>query len=139
MIFDALMDPATVTRYDRQVNVMGTSALVCAARGGHASIVHILLAAGACVDNKDGTITPLMSAAIAGHESVCRLLIDRKADVNTKMKGTEWTPLMFAAHNGYLSVVQVLLNSGSDANVVNVLGMMAVDIAGLLCAFHRPP
>jgi len=81
------------------------------------------------VDNKDGTITPLMSAAIAGHESVCRLLIDHKASVNTTMKGTEWTPLMFAAHNGYLSVVQVLLTNGSDSNAVNALGMMALDIA----------
>jgi membrane-bound ClpP family serine protease len=41
-----------------------------------------------------------MSAAIAGHESVCRLLIDKGANVNTKMEDTDWTPLMFAAHNG---------------------------------------
>lgn len=65
---------------------MGASALVCASRGGHASVVRSLLEAGASVNNKLGTVNPLMSGAIAGHESVCRMLIDKGADVNTMMK-----------------------------------------------------
>jgi ankyrin repeat protein len=115
------------------VNVMGASALVCAARGGHTSVVYRLLEAGASVNNDAGKapsqVNPLMSAAIAGHESVCRVLLDKNADVNISMADTGWTPLMFAAHNGYLQVVQLLLDKGADSNAQNVLGDMALDVA----------
>jgi len=142
---------------------MGASALVCAARGGHTSVVRALLAADADVDNVKGPITPLMAASTAGghcycpspaggrhrccvallvarrrspptpphhhttipphppthpptharvpcsaagFDAVCRVLIEKGADVNAKMLNTNWTPLMLAAHNGYLNVVQ---------------------------------
>eukprot|EP00039_Didymoeca_costata_P018198 m.332536 g.332536 ORF g.332536 m.332536 type:complete len:773 (+) comp16959_c0_seq1:177-2495(+) len=111
------------------VNVMGASALVCASRGGHAAVVHALLNANASVNNENGIISPIMAASIAGHESVCRVLIDNSCDINAKHPDTLWTPLMFASLNGYISVVQVLLSNKCDANAFNALGHMALDIA----------
>ena len=48
------------------VTALGASALLCASRGGHTSVVLALLNASASVDNEDGTLTPLMAAAMAG-------------------------------------------------------------------------
>lgn len=81
-------------------NVLGASALACAARGGHIKVVAALLSAEAPITTHDGTVTPLMMASFAGHESVCQLLVDRGAPVDTVVQDTGWTALMFAAHNG---------------------------------------
>ena len=40
--------------------------------------------------------TPLMVAARRGHESVCRLLLDKGAKIDAAVGTTGWTPLMFA-------------------------------------------
>jgi len=49
--------------------------------------------------------SPLMLAALAGQLELCRLLIERDADVNK----TGWAPLHYAATNGHLQVMQLLL------------------------------
>jgi len=51
--------------------------------------------------------SPLMLAALAGELELCRLLIERDADVNK----TGWTPLHYAATNGHLDVMRLLLEN----------------------------
>ncbi|OIN93113.1 MAG: hypothetical protein AUJ20_05215 [Comamonadaceae bacterium CG1_02_60_18] len=50
--------------------------------------------------------SPLMLAALAGEAGLCRVLIERDADVNKP----GWTALHYAATNGHLTVMQLLLD-----------------------------
>jgi len=102
--------------------------------------------------------SPLMLAALAGDLDMCKLLIDRDADVNK----TGWTPLHYAATNAHLDVmrllidedayidagspngttplmmaarygtataVKLLLEAGADPSIVNDMGLSALDFA----------
>jgi len=104
--------------------------------------------------------SPLMLAALAGDLELCRLLIQKDADVNK----TGWAPLHYAATNGHLEVlrllldenayidaaspngstplmmaarygtataVKLLLEAGADATLKNMLGLSALDFANL--------
>jgi uncharacterized protein len=104
--------------------------------------------------------SPLMLAALAGDAKMCRMLIERDADVNK----TGWTPLHYAATNGHVDVinllleenayidaaspngstplmmaarygtpeaVKLLLDAGADASLVNAQGLSALDFAKL--------
>src|SRR6476620_4921315 len=53
--------------------------------------------------NRSGE-SPLMIAAIKGHEAMAKKLIDRGADVNK----TGWTPLHYAASAGQLPIIRLL-------------------------------
>ena len=61
-------------------------------------------------------MTPLMAAALRGDVEAMRLLVDKKADVNTK-NGAGETALMFAATNGTPAAVGFLLDRGADATI----------------------
>ncbi|KAI5783940.1 ankyrin repeat-containing domain protein [Peziza echinospora] len=89
--------------------VLGASALICAAKLGHAGVVELLLARGANVESRDEKgITPCMWAAKEGHEGIVRLLLAKGADVRAKdKKGI--TPFMWAAKEGHEGVVRLLL------------------------------
>lgn len=100
----------------------------------------------------------LMLAALAGDVELCRVLINRDADVNK----TGWTPLHYAASKSQLAVialllehyayidaaspngttplmmaamygnsptVQALLQAGADPLITNLLGLSALDFA----------
>jgi len=53
--------------------------------------------------------SPLMLAALAGNVELCRLLIDKDADVNKP----GWTPLHYAATNGHVDVMRLLLEENA--------------------------
>ena len=55
-----------VSLHFSQSNALGTPALLCAARSGHASVVHALIASGAVLHDTTWPITPLMIAAQHG-------------------------------------------------------------------------
>ncbi|WP_264706609.1 ankyrin repeat domain-containing protein [Wolbachia endosymbiont (group B) of Archips podanus] len=63
----------------------------------------------------DDKKTPLHYAAQSGNEQVVKLLIEKKANVDTRDR-VDNRPLHIAAKNGYLGIVKVLL----DTNKVNV-------------------
>lgn len=53
--------------------------------------------------------SPLMLAALAGNERLCRMLIEKEADVNK----SGWTPLHYAATNGHVAVMTMLLDDNA--------------------------
>lgn len=107
------------------------NALHLAARKGHTAVVRSLL-------DKDETNlirarnqvlwTPLDYAAFEGHKAVVELLIDRKAEVDSKDKYRQ-TPLHLAAKRGHVSVVLTLLKHGADLKACDTKGANALDFA----------
>jgi hypothetical protein len=86
-----------------------------AARDGKLLKVKILLAFGANANEKNANgWTPLIVAAYAGHEAVCRLLIEKNAVVNVQDdKGI--TPLAYAA-NGHEAVCRLLIEKHANVD-----------------------
>ena len=94
-----------------QVDCIGDTPLVWAARNGHQRVVEILLGREGIDPDKPGVFgqTPLSCAAWNGHESVVKILLGRgEVDPNGIDKGGE-TPLTYAAGSGHEGIVKILL------------------------------
>lgn len=138
----------------------GNHALYLAAREKSLKVANVLLQ-WSKIDAEARTPSdesPLMIAALNGHEDLCRLLIAKGAAVNK----TGWTalhyastrghleiirllldkyayidaespngttPLMMAAFYGTPSAVKLLLESGADPSLKNIQGLSAIDFA----------
>src|SRR5688572_9387466 len=90
---------ADTTNAVTATNADGTTALYWAARGDHASIVRLLLGAGARVNDADRYgITPLALAAVNGSAAVISALLDAGADAKGRVGDGE-TVLMAAARS----------------------------------------
>jgi ankyrin repeat protein len=121
----------------QQVGHMGAmTALLHAARQGHAEAVNSLLNAGTDIDqaSADGT-TPLFIAALNGHFDLALALIERGADPNLANDAggaplfatinQQWIPKTGYAQPNvhlqqnvtYLEVMKELLQAGADPNV----------------------
>ena len=97
------------------VHLCGATALAIAASEGHATIVKLLLDAGANTEIATWTRnTPLHFAASMGHAPIVRLLLSADAEVDTYHQGS--TPLHFAIIGDHYEVVQELLSTGADKN-----------------------
>jgi ankyrin repeat protein len=96
-------------------SVVGPSPpLHAAAAGGHASVVHLLLAWGADpATDTPGYGTPLHRAAEAGDLSTVVLLLDHGAPVNARECDTDCTPLCYALAAGRGPVANVLIEHGA--------------------------
>ena len=114
----------------------GMTALLHAARQGHAEAVSSLLAAGADIDqaSADGT-TPLFIAALNGRFDLAMALLERGADPNLANDAggaplfatinQQWIPKTGYAQPNvhlqqnitYLDVMEALLKAGADPNV----------------------
>ena len=57
--------------------------------------------------------TCLIDAASYGHLDICRLLIDKGAQVEAK-DSDGWTPLHSAALRGHVEIVRLLCDRGAD-------------------------
>jgi len=102
----------------------GNTAMMCAAAKGHASVMVVLLEAGAKVDSADDFgYTALHKAAKAGHTDCVSALLKAGASVNTVVDagsaGGQWAALHFASFEGHTSVVRVLLEGGADVEALN--------------------
>ncbi|KAK7495784.1 hypothetical protein BaRGS_00013004, partial [Batillaria attramentaria] len=93
-------------------------------------MVRILLDRGADVNAKDvfGS-TPLHIASESGDAKVAGLLIERKADVNTKKTMNNYTPLHSACFAGKKEVVLRLLQNNADVNAKSRTGKTPLDLA----------
>ena len=69
--------------------------------------------------DEDGFIC-LMAAAQNGHFDICRLLIDKGAQVKAKFSNG-YTPLHYAAHNGHIAIVLLLCDHGADVEARTTL------------------
>ena len=65
--------------------------------------------------------TPLHVAAVSGHISIARPLLEHNADVNA-WDMDHRTPLHAAARNGNVDIAQLLLNCGADVNALDRRG-----------------
>ena len=101
-----------------------------AIKKNNVEIVKLLLDFGArtnCLFD-ERMITPIMFASYYGSSAIVQLLLDYKADVNSKTIDGE-TALMIASENGYSQVVQLLLDNGAKTHVKNNNGQTAFDYA----------
>lgn len=130
-------------------DIFGNTALLYAARGGHADVVQLLLRNGADIriKNKQGdgcldaakirahekVLTILRTAELmlsirAGETARAKELIDSGVEVDLQL-ADGWTPLMVAAFDDQFEVVNILLNRGANAALKNSKGLTAEIIA----------
>jgi ankyrin repeat protein len=62
---------------------------------------------------REGEWTSLMTAAVEGHLDICRLLIDKGAQIEAK-EGYGMTPLHFADCKPHIDIVRLLCDHGAD-------------------------
>jgi len=91
--------------------------------GMTSSVVRMLEMKSIDVEAKEGGFgrTCLMSAAENGHLAICRLLIDKGAQVEAKSSNGS-TPLHFAAHHDHVEVVRLLCDRGADIEARDIIG-----------------
>ncbi len=94
-------------------------ALALAAQHGHADVVRALLDASEDPDrfNPPGFhahSTPLHQAALAGHDTVVRLLVERGARLDTRDTIYRGTPLDWAVYNGQETTARLLREAAAS-------------------------
>ena len=110
------------------------SNLIEVSRIGDYLAVDRYLQQGADVNcrDKDG-LTPLIWAAIQGHEEVVRLLLERGGDLEAKNHNGD-TALMWASLMGHKDVVDFMLDRGANADLCEpesgVTALMAASAKG---------
>jgi len=107
----------------------GWTALMLAARAGHAQCLELLLRAGANVDHeKSDGWTALMFAANAGYTQCLALLLSEGASVD-HADSDGWTALMLAARAGHAQCLELLLSKGANVNHAKPNGSTALMMA----------
>ena len=97
---------------------------------GNIEAIKQAIADGVDVNSKGiGGFTPLLIAAMEGHNEVVELLISKGADVDARWHGDGATPLRFAAARGYKEIVELLISKGADVNAKAVTGETPLDYA----------
>lgn len=98
----------------------------------HERAVHLLVEAGAVIDNDFANYAPLSYAAYQGHDHIIRYLLQRGALVDGYAPDGLYyvnTPLMMAAMQGHRSAVQLLLQAGANPALRVKDGHTAAELA----------
>jgi len=84
-------------------------------KGMTASVVRMLEMRSIDVEAKEGEYgrTCLMIASDNGHLAICRLLIDKGAQLEAKNSGGD-TPLLWAAFGGHIEMIRLMCDHGAD-------------------------
>lgn len=107
----------------------GACALWCAASGGHARVVQMLVEHGADVNHPTASnSTPLRVACFEGRLDLVHYLVSEGADVHISNKFRN-SCLMIAAYKGHQAVVHYLLEKGARPNDRAVCGASALHFA----------
>ncbi|KAJ8246699.1 hypothetical protein GJAV_G00254410 [Gymnothorax javanicus] len=119
----------------------GMTPLLLAAYEGQATVLELLLEAGADVDESPGlrgfasaSITPLLAAASMGHQAAVKAALFWGAAADA-IDGEGRTALSLAAARGSMEVVRLLLDRGLDENHKDHLGWTPLHAAA--CEGHR--
>ena len=128
--------PTNVEAGDNKPTIEMDTDLLTACVNGDLDVVKRQIAFGADLNQRttDGqNNTPLIVAAIFGHEKVAGTLVDAGADVNLqKIDGS--TALHAAAIMGYPNIVEMLLKNGADDNIRNLGSATALDGVSIMWA-----
>ena len=96
----------------------------------HRSILReLLVERGAKLDEGAADNTPLFIAAGEGDLELCRILIDKGADVNYRMDSGAFTALHRSAAAGSYEVTRLLLSHGAKPNITNRRGKTPLQLA----------
>jgi hypothetical protein len=101
-------------------------------KGMTSSVVRMLGMRSIDVEAKDGVYkrTCLHIASDNGHLAICRLLIDKGAQVEAKDRdGYGRTPLHWAAWKGHVEIVRLLCDRGADAEARDIDGWKPLHFA----------
>ncbi|MCC6490947.1 MAG: ankyrin repeat domain-containing protein [Candidatus Hydrogenedentes bacterium] len=97
----------------------GYTPLLTAAEGGNASIVKLLIKAGADLESRDEmSQTPLWAAVSSGHTAIAKILLDAGADINVRSDEGQ-SLLANAAWMEEKGVLDLLLKRGADPNAAS--------------------
>lgn len=95
------------------------SLLIHSSLSGNIRVMKLSFALGAAANDSECQSaycwTPLVAAAAANKSEAVRLLLERGADVNKKLKRGP-TALMIASFHGDIEMVRLLLANGADVN-----------------------
>lgn len=106
--------------------ILGTNALMTAAKRGHYECLNILLEYGSSLnDQNDDGKTALMMAAQKGHVRCVQLLIHHSASINIQDDEGE-TALMKAARKGRTECLQFLIDHSANINIQDEYGNTAL-------------
>ncbi len=97
-----------------------------AEHGNDETVKELIDIHGFNVDKRDNFgRTALIVAASTGRKSTVLLLLERKAEVDTKVSAG-YTALMEASRRGYLPIVRILLQHKANINLQNAYGRTAI-------------
>ena len=102
-------------------------------QGMTSSVVRMLEMRSIDVEAKGGDVngwTCLTTAAYNGRLDICRLLIDKGAQLDAK-DSIDWTPLLFAASQGRIEIVRLLCDRGADVEARGNLGWRPLHLAAI--------
>lgn len=124
----AASEGAVAVRADADPQELTT--LHYAAAWGQSAAVEYLRSVGADPRAaRNNNFTPLHSAAMQGHASVCERLLRAKAGVNVQTDPQGYAPLHSAAFAGHVDTIRVLLAHGADRLLLNYRGERPADTA----------
>jgi ankyrin repeat protein len=100
--------------------------------GMTSSVARMLAMRSIDVEAKEGVYgwTCLMTAAINDHSAICRLLIDKGAQLEAKADNG-FTPLRWAASAGHVEIVRLLCDRGADVEARDIWGMRPLHWAAI--------
>jgi ankyrin repeat protein len=105
---------------------------LASSNAAHEQAAHILVEAGASLENAPNNYTPLSYAAYQGHNRIVRFLLERGARVDADAENDVIyvnTPLMMAAIQGHMETTVWLLRAGANARTRVYLGHTAAELA----------
>jgi len=114
-------------RKKAQERVADTKAMLEAAFEGNEELVAKFLKKGLPVDAEAQGITALSEAAAAGKAEVVQMLLERKANPNTRGEFSR-TPLWRAAYSAREAVLSILLEAGADPRLRDEHGQCPGDV-----------
>jgi ankyrin repeat protein len=120
-------DPQLVNAYAED----GFQALGPACYFGHFDVAEYLVKAGAAVNSPSRNelqVTPIQSAAAAGHEKIVNMLLKHGAEPNVHEQ-SGYTPLHAAAQNGDIEMIRTLLYGGAGLDLKSNDGKIPLDLA----------